>query len=234
MGQYFELVNLDKRERISAFNFRQGVLCFDVFTSGMKMYEILNNLGKKPMLCSAILDQSVLINPLRLNPLFGSWAGDRILFIGDYSEDMPDFLTDAEKRELREKNIGLFGLAAEEFKEIEYRDFIKENENLCDALGGHGVHHVIVNIDDQEYLVADKVGEGSADLFMMDPDGIVRTFVGLLFHSNGSGGGDVELLKEGPWAGKRVAIWKADDERLDGFTDITETATSEVNNALGL
>jgi hypothetical protein len=101
MGQYYVLCNLDKRERMSLTLALFGAMFF----SGQKLCEQLHNLGVKPLLALALVDfTAVTDNP---NSLWDSWSADRVVLIGDYSDDSPDFLTEEEKLELKKKGTTL-------------------------------------------------------------------------------------------------------------------------------
>ncbi|KAG0223042.1 hypothetical protein BGX31_008738, partial [Mortierella sp. GBA43] len=91
MGQYYLLVNLTKRQYVDS-------MCFS-----LKMWEILHNIWNKPFLSMVLVDPT---NPARSNskkPRLGSWSGDRLVIIGDYSDGLPPFLTKDEKQELRSR-----------------------------------------------------------------------------------------------------------------------------------
>ncbi len=101
MGQYYKLVNLDKKQSMSphAGMFRNGTqLSFSKYTSGASMSDQLYSVGVKPFLALALI---LVDSDEVLNPLWGSWAGDRVVLIGDYSDDLPEFLTEAEVSELQ-------------------------------------------------------------------------------------------------------------------------------------
>ena len=80
MGQYFVIVNLDKKEYLDPH--KMG--------SGMKLYEITgSNLSRVlPYLLrqSTGLGGGDIYEPDRCKNA-GIWAGDRIIVIGDYDED---------------------------------------------------------------------------------------------------------------------------------------------------
>lgn len=83
MGQYWHPVNLDKKQRLDPHK----------LGSGMKAWE---QLASAPGVGAALI---VLLMTGAAggsrgggdlkggNPIIGSWAGDRIAFVGDYSED---------------------------------------------------------------------------------------------------------------------------------------------------
>ncbi|KAL0037137.1 hypothetical protein WJX79_002067 [Trebouxia sp. C0005] len=100
MGQYYTLVNLDKKQSMDphAGMFRNGTqLSLSKYTSSATLAAQLCSLGVKPLLALALI--SVDSDEDSPNPLWGSWAGDRVVLIGDYSDDFPEFLTEAETRQ---------------------------------------------------------------------------------------------------------------------------------------
>jgi hypothetical protein len=72
MGQYFKMVNLDKKEYLHPHKFGEGMKLFEFGCGGSGLMAGLNLL-----LSSGNGDES----------LEGRWAGDRIVCIGDYAEE---------------------------------------------------------------------------------------------------------------------------------------------------
>lgn len=107
MGQYFVVINMTKRKQMNCLSSLGGsTVSFDRFTSGCKLAEQLHNLGVKPFLMLSLVGTGFSESALPI----GTWAGDRVVIIGDYSDD-PDFLTEDEKKELTEKSTTLYSLA---------------------------------------------------------------------------------------------------------------------------
>ena len=84
MGQYWKAVNLDKRQFISPWS----------LGSGAKLWEQLANPGPGQAL---IILLAAMPTPrgggdLKADPVIGSWAGDRVVLVGDYAKD-DDFPT---------------------------------------------------------------------------------------------------------------------------------------------
>jgi len=127
------------------------------------------------------------------NHLWGSWSGDRIVLIGDYSDGRPDFLSEAEVTELDEKELNLYQLAWSEFRELagNHGQWIQSAAELTALLSG-STHHVIVNLISKEYFDPERFGDNlSIDNFSLEPDGVLKGLFSCLFHPSGSGGGDV-------------------------------------------
>lgn len=183
------------------------------FGSGQKLVEQLANLGLKPFLALTLIDMTATAN--NPNPLWGSWSGDRVVLIGDYSDDLPDFLTDEEQTELQEQSCNLYSLARGEFEDLmgEPKKFFENVDQLASLF--EDCEHVIVNLDKKEYLDPEKFDDFlSVDKFSLEKGGVMRGLYSTLFHSTGSGGGDIEELTNGRWAGNQLAI--IEKEKLEG------------------
>ena len=205
MGQYYMLVNLDKKQSMCplAGMFRgAGQVSFSKFTSGAKLCEQLCNLGVKPFLALALLSIDADDNP---NCLWGSWVGDRVVLIGDYSDDLPEFLTQTERDELRLRGGTLY---AQNYGEVaaDSGAWLKAEEELlyvapaCERL-------VFVNSDKNEFL--DPFTFGNYDgfpSFFQDQHGVMKALFSCLFYSTSSGGGDRPAFKQGRWAGNRLKL----------------------------
>lgn len=81
MGQYYKIVNLDKKEFLEPHDFDDGAKLMEFGLSGMGVMSGLailladgNGLGGGDLGSE--------------NPIIGSWKGDRIVVAGDYSEKM--------------------------------------------------------------------------------------------------------------------------------------------------
>jgi hypothetical protein len=88
MGQYWKVVNLDKREYINPLK----------LGSGLKLWEQLANpgVGQALVILLAAMPKQRGGGDLQPDPVIGRWAGDRVVFVGDYSQDedmpgVPDF-----------------------------------------------------------------------------------------------------------------------------------------------
>ncbi|KAG0279408.1 hypothetical protein BGZ96_001977 [Linnemannia gamsii] len=189
MGQYYNLINLDKRQSFSTFSSTAPdadgsyTLSFSNFHGGSKMWEKLMNKGEKPLLAMALTqltfpatatgEDDNVKNPMA--PM-GSWSGDRIVIIGDYSEGFPPFFTpqdqqayeafyaaeekdhtvDGEEQAEEADTPNLYSYASATYTAIPVGDFFKI-ENLGDQLNAqfpkqYRTHHLILNLDKNEYL----------------------------------------------------------------------------------
>lgn len=91
MGQYHEVFNLDKQERIHPH----------AIDNGLKLYEQVGHISSTSTALFALLANSNGRGggDFPKHPLIGSWAGDRILIQGDYAEPGDKGFTDAAKLE---------------------------------------------------------------------------------------------------------------------------------------
>ena len=78
MGQYHEVYNLDKKERIYPH----------AIGNGLKLYEQVGHIGSTATALFALLANSNGRGggDFPEHPMIGRWAGDRILIQGDYAE----------------------------------------------------------------------------------------------------------------------------------------------------
>jgi len=217
MGQYYMLCNLDKRQRLSLPLSLWG----SMFFSGQKLSEQLANLGLKPILALALVDMTAVAN--NPNLLWGSWSGDRVVLLGDYSDDTPHFLTEDEKLELETKSTTLPKLVGTEFEDLmkEPKTWFMNNEMLSALF--NDPQHVIVNLDKREYLDPEQFGDDSSvDNFCLDKDGVMKGLYSTLFYSTGRGGGDIEDLRIGRWAGDRLSIVEKKTLAEDFYSDVSD------------
>ena len=119
MGQYYLLVNLDKREYLETH----------VFNDGSKLMEFGQSAG------GVLLGLTILLvngngrgggDICSDDPIIGSWAGDRIVFTGDYA-DPRKFLTEQDIKDFQDKY-------RKEEKE-DRQQYMEENTNLYSVAG---------------------------------------------------------------------------------------------------
>lgn len=106
MGQYYKIVNLDKRQYLHPHRFGDGLKLMEFAASGDGvMCGLAVLLADGNGRGGGDLDSS--------DPLVGSWAGDRVVIAGDYG-DPGRFL-----EEYPDRNI--YDVASEEFEDISDR-----------------------------------------------------------------------------------------------------------------
>lgn len=79
MGQYWKAVNLEKKEYLDPY----------ALGAGAKLWEQLANppgIGAALIILLACMPEKRGGGDLETNPVVGRWAGDRVTFVGDYSE----------------------------------------------------------------------------------------------------------------------------------------------------
>lgn len=221
MGQYYMLVNLDKKQSMSphAGMFRNGTqLSFSEYTCGAKMADQLYSVGVKPFLALALI--SVDSDQDSPNPLWGSWAGDRVVLIDDYSDDLPGFLTEAEVSDLqfRGGNLGeqTYGEMA-----ADSAAWLSEEDRLEDIVPAYR-RHVFVNIDKKEFIDPYTFGHHRGfQQYFQSQEGVMRGLFSCLFYSTGSGGGDISAFKKGRWAGDRLRLVKLEEAYDGDYKDVS-------------
>jgi len=173
MGQYYVAVNLDKDQFISPHNFLDGAKLMEFGLSGLGMLSGLailladgNNRGGGDLRSE--------------DPIIGSWAGDRIVISGDYSDE-GKFIEGASP-------LNLYHLAQENFEDIsdavivalcddhyageEIREKYKEydftgkglptRENLAKRKAARAAENVLYALGRQGLPVPDSFGERDA------------------------------------------------------------------------
>ncbi|KAF8314657.1 hypothetical protein F5887DRAFT_1042609 [Amanita rubescens] len=211
MGQYFQLINIDRRDT--------------------------RHVGK---LAEAILDYLPLLQLLlrqksRDDPVIGAWAGQRIITAGDYMLGCPPgMLTEAEQAEFNQLldsdgylQETLYEFAEREFKDIpvslfesklplepETNDYVLRNLSM----------HVYIRINDFKRILDEKIRKKG-----LSPDLEFTLASLLLINTSWSEDPSCTIrcsleLVPGPWAGNRfdvTSIMELDSEG-DLWKDITE------------
>jgi len=135
MGQYYIIVNLDKKEYLKPHEFGDGAKLLEFGSSGdgtMLGLAILlahgNNRGGGDLRSD--------------NPLIGSWSGDRIVITGDYADPVVFIeVSDEELKKVAEEynvsteRINLYAFARARFKDIsrEVIEVLKADPYLRDC-----------------------------------------------------------------------------------------------------
>lgn len=104
MGQYYKIVNTEKKQYIDPRNLR----------AGLKMWEIVHNLGGLLIYLTGRSSGAGGGDPRGETQHFGRWANNRVIVVGDYHEEGP--------------NAGLYNRVEEdpEYTEISSDSLIEE------------------------------------------------------------------------------------------------------------
>lgn len=109
MGQYYKIVNLDKKQYLHPHKFGDGLKLLEFGSSG----------------CGTLLGLTVLLadgnnrgggDLCSDDPLIGSWAGDRIVVTGDYADE-GNFLRASKKNQGK----NLYVVADAQYEDISYK-----------------------------------------------------------------------------------------------------------------
>lgn len=97
MGQYYKIVNLDKRESICPHHFGDGAKILEFGHGGLTMTALAvllansNGRGGGDLMVRAAdyknPTPAETANQIRIDAVSGRWAGDRIVVAGDYAEE---------------------------------------------------------------------------------------------------------------------------------------------------
>ena len=222
MGQYYMLVNLDKKQSMDphAGMFRNGTqLSVSKYTSGAKMADQLFSMGVKPLLALALI--SVDSDEDSPNPLWGSWAGDRVVLVGDCSTDLPEFLTEAEISELQLRGGNLYKQNYGEMA-ADSAAWFRGEDRLQDIVGPASWRHVFVNTNKKEFIDPYTFGHHEGfEQYFQDQQGVMRGLFSCLFYSTGSGGGDMSAFKKGRWAGDRLRLMELAEVYDGDYKDVS-------------
>lgn len=104
MGQYFKVVNLDKRELLHPHKFNEGLKLMEFAHEGRTLRGLAVLLSNGNGGNGGDIHSS--------DSLVGSWAGDRIVVAGDYGDD---------GRWVEDPKSNLYGVATETFTDISSR-----------------------------------------------------------------------------------------------------------------
>lgn len=155
----------------------------------------------------------------------GSWAGDRIVIVGDYSDELPSFLTEEEAtlvtNELTTKSKNLYSLADDKYEEVSASpEEWFDSRNQIPTVAPASMHQVFASVDGKEYIEPMAFGSlPNIDYFLLEQGGILKALFSCLFHSEGGGGGDQDCLGKGRWAGHRIQLMDRADTVREGCED---------------
>lgn len=226
MGQYFVVVNVDKKIEI------------EHDTSVMGGYK----------LC----EHSYLGNPLALylrEMLASEWKGDRILHIGDYACPQDGTTTGDLLQEYLENGLWEIQIEHDECGDEYKNQGIKINKHVSipkefdDENFELGNYRYVINLDDKIYIDYKKIIPMEANLEISKSGKTGELWLNyfdplllLTACGNGQGGGDYYLNHQdaacvGAWAGKRLVATNNEDE-LSGYTEVIYkfSETEQVDN----
>jgi hypothetical protein len=157
MGQYYLVVNIDKKQYLNPVDFNDGMKLaeFGHSTEGTLLALTLlladgNGRGGGDFFCSQYLREQeryqqkkakTLPNARKLNdPIIGSWAGDRIVIAGGYA-DSREFLTGEEVQRYQKWHEDHEGPERREYKEknttlfeVAYRFYTNISQQVLEVL----------------------------------------------------------------------------------------------------
>jgi len=98
MGQYFQIINLDKKEKLHPHAFGDGLKLMEFATSGNGVMT-----GLALLLRQSSQSGGGDFNVGLSNALLGSWAGDRVSIVGDYDDS--DLYFDGEYKDISKEVV---------------------------------------------------------------------------------------------------------------------------------
>ena len=98
MGQYFQIINLDKKEKLHPHAFGDGLKLMEFATSGNGVMT-----GLALLLRQSSQSGGGDFNVGLSNDLLGSWAGDRVSIFGDYDDS--DLYFDGEYKDISKEVV---------------------------------------------------------------------------------------------------------------------------------
>ncbi|KAF9991787.1 hypothetical protein BGZ79_003978, partial [Entomortierella chlamydospora] len=153
MGQSYQLINISKRQISRTLG-------------SAKMIEQLASKGNQPILALLLTEVGpTLSESSEPSKFMGTWSGDRIVLIGDYSYDTPSLLTEAEGQEIEatfDSYPSLYRFACDTYTLVSPAEPTNPFEDLDPAkveelfLNSSEVHHLVLNLDKKEYLDPQK------------------------------------------------------------------------------
>lgn len=197
MGQYFIIINLDKRE---------------ILTNVGKLAEGIANREGSLLIPYLFLSSDPQPPPQNGNVGNGSWAGDRIICPGDYGTDVPDGILTAEeieeisggKKDKYGRNIvNLYHYASSHFKKLPSQPHFNAAH--------YPSNMVLRNLTLHTYVRADAVS-GRASLL----GSLILSRIPWSSDPPGASLSHWPDIGSGPWAGHRFDIRTMDDIESGG------------------
>ncbi|KAF9149081.1 hypothetical protein BG015_009148 [Linnemannia schmuckeri] len=152
------------------------------------MWEKLMNKGEKPLLAmalahlsfptTAIAEDDALVEVVK-NPIapMGSWSGDRIVIIGDYSEGFPPFFTSQDQQVYKAFYAAKAAKLSKENGQID----TLEDQLKVQFPKQHATQHLILNLEKKEYLDS-AVCKSPSQEDEEDNDTSIATYVNAFAH----------------------------------------------------
>jgi hypothetical protein len=212
MGQYWQLINLDKRQTFGHWG---------------KLLEFIHSSEPSTVVPYLTIPITALPASVENSHLIGSWAGDRIICVGDYVDSyLPDgMLTEDEINEAGEKNVYE---VAREYTEVTSFDLPR----LPDAFG-HDRVWVLRNLSKREFVRNNALGDKTTNILGPaggDPGLGDALLSRICWSSDPSGSKDLcDDITYGVWAGDRFDIQPIDTvENEDDWKDVSEEVAEDV------
>lgn len=229
MGQYYTVVNLDKRESISPY----------VHNSGSKALEQ----AYAPMGIIATLYHLLLETADIKGNYRGAWASDRLAVVGDYAQldDLPPEF-EADKiytyASLGDREVGDLPPDTDLTKIYANIDKkIKVDTELADLdAAAAGTVWGLYNYDRQEYVLPQPLGDSPsphAQIQTHELGGIKNALHALLTIGSGRGGGDYAPDNVvGSWAAESVVVRPITPDLVTNAQDITPLVQNSLEQSL--
>ena len=217
MGQYFQLINVDRREAQN-----MG-----------KLGEAIYNYAHLPIL------QLLLRQESQDDPVIGAWAGHRIITAGDYMGECPSgMLTEAEQAEVnrfaettgRNSDGAFYYFARRTFKNIPVSSLRSLEPMANDLVLRNLSLHVYVRVNDFENTLAEKIDDEGLD---SDLKFTLNTLI--LINTSWSDDPSCSIgcsfeIVPGPWAGDRFDVTSITELESEGdlWKDVTDEQVERI------
>jgi hypothetical protein len=215
MGQYWKLINLDKHQTFGHWG---------------KLGEFIPSSRPSQLVPYLTIPLSELPDTVENVHLVGSWAGDRIICVGDYLYHRDRPLGLFTEDEIRDAGVNSMYKMAEEYATVTPVQL----PPLADVFG-HDRVWVLRNLSKREYVRIDGVGTALDKIF---GPVVARGYPGLgpavlsriCWSSDSSGSKHLcRGITRGVWAGDRFDIQPIDTvEDGDDWKDVTDQVAEDV------
>lgn len=224
MGQYWEFINVDKREKFG-WSGKLEEWFFDGSASSLLSY--LENY-QKPVPALYVEHGLPWISA-------GGWAGDRILCVGDYLDDgdYPDHVfTEEELAEF--KDVSLYQIQDESFKDAVEPTELEMAYHRRGSSRRRQAPEVLClcNLTTHEFVRSDVLEAEFADYEETNYPGLPdlsHALVARICWSSCPSGPKGQVPQKGCWAGHRFEIIHLPEEGLgEGWKDVSEEVVDEL------